>query len=64
MRKELTIFDGVGFASEDFSALVYIREQLIKSGEYEILDLITQQGDPRNLFSVLEIPNKDKENAA
>lgn len=63
-EKELTIFDGVGFASEDFSALVYIREQLIKSGEYEILDLITQQGDPRNLFSVLEIPHKDKENAA
>lgn len=63
-EKELTIFDGVGFASEDFSALVYIREQLIKSGEYEILDLITQQGDPRNLFSVLEIPHKDKESAA
>lgn len=63
-EKELTIFDGVGFASEDFSALVYIREQLIKSGEYEILDLITQQGDPRNLFSVLEIPHKDIESAA
>lgn len=50
---DITIFDGVGFASEDFSALVFIREQLIESGDYALLNLITQQHDPRNLFSVL-----------
>ncbi|MEM5511272.1 ornithine cyclodeaminase [Pseudoalteromonas sp. AS84] len=52
-QDELTIFDGVGFASEDFTALVFIRDQLIKSGEFTLLDLITQQADPRNLFAVL-----------
>lgn len=50
---EITIFDGVGFASEDFTALVFVREELIKSGDFALLNLITQQEDPRNLFSVL-----------
>lgn len=50
---ELTIFDGVGFASEDFTALVYIKDALVALDEFELLDLITQQADPRNLFSVL-----------
>ncbi|MGB1301485.1 MAG: ornithine cyclodeaminase, partial [Pseudoalteromonas tetraodonis] len=52
-NNELTIFDGVGFASEDFTALVYIKDALVAAGEFELLDLITQQADPRNLFSVL-----------
>lgn len=52
-EEQITIFDGVGFASEDFSVLAFIREQLLELSELETLDLITQQGDPRNLFSVL-----------
>ena len=51
--QQLIVFDGVGFASEDFSALVFIRDLLLQQPEYQILDLITQQADPRNLFSVI-----------
>ncbi|MGI5308931.1 ornithine cyclodeaminase [Rheinheimera sp. WS51] len=51
--QQLIVFDGVGFASEDFSALVFLRDLLLQHSEYQILDLITQQADPRNLFSVL-----------
>ncbi|MBQ4798761.1 ornithine cyclodeaminase [Pseudoalteromonas sp. MMG006] len=59
-QDELTIFDGVGFASEDFTALVFIKDELIASGEFELLDLITQQADPRNLFSVLNTEQSNK----
>tara|TARA_R110000737_G_scaffold67867_7_gene95948 strand:- start:7690 stop:8460 length:771 start_codon:yes stop_codon:yes gene_type:complete len=52
-KNERTIFDGVGFASEDFTVLMFIRDQLTKTGEFTLLDLITQQTDPCNLFSVL-----------
>ena len=63
-QDELTIFDGVGFASEDFTALVFIRDELIKTGEFALLDLITQQADPRNLFSVLSDQPLVKEHVA
>ena len=59
-NNELTIFDGVGFASEDFTALVYIKDALVAAGEFELLDLITQQADPRNLFSVLNSTQPSK----
>jgi len=59
-NNELTIFDGVGFASEDFTALVYIKDALVAAGEFELLDLITQQADPRNLFSVLNSTQTSK----
>ncbi|MGB1293454.1 MAG: ornithine cyclodeaminase, partial [Pseudoalteromonas sp.] len=57
---ELTIFDGVGFASEDFTALIYIKDALVVAGEFSLLDLITQQADPRNLFSVLNSAQTSK----
>ncbi|WNO61319.1 ornithine cyclodeaminase [Rheinheimera sp. MMS21-TC3] len=51
--QQLIVFDGVGFASEDFSALVFLRDLLVQQPEHLVLDLITQQADPRNLFSVV-----------
>ncbi|WP_105169948.1 ornithine cyclodeaminase [Pseudoalteromonas sp. T1lg23B] len=52
-EQQLTIFDGVGFALEDFSALSYVNELISKQASTR-LDLITQQDDPRDLFSVLQ----------
>lgn len=51
--QQLIIFDGVGFASEDFSALVFLRDLLLQQPEHQVLNLITQQTDPRNLFAVI-----------
>lgn len=51
---DLVVFDGVGFASEDFTALVFLRDLIKKQNAYELLDLIPQQTDPKNLFSILQ----------
>ena len=48
------MFDGVGFASEDFTALVFLRDLIREQEGYEILDLIPQQADPKNLYSVVK----------
>jgi ornithine cyclodeaminase len=50
---QITLFDGVGFAIEDFSALRYIREKLKDTGLYQNLDLIADPDDPRDLFGML-----------
>ena len=49
---QLIVFDGVGFASEDFTALVYLRD-LLKQQKTEHLALIAQPADPKNLFGLL-----------
>ncbi len=51
--RDITLFDSVGFAIEDFSALNYVREQALSHGIFEELDLIADLHDPRNLFGVL-----------
>ena len=56
---DLVVFDGVGFASEDFTALVFLRDLIREQGGYEILDLIPQQADPKNLYSVVKEHSKD-----
>lgn len=55
----LVVFDGVGFASEDFTALVYLRDLIKEKQRYELLDVITQQQDPKNLFSVVKGTQQD-----
>ncbi len=55
-NQEITLFDSVGFATEDFSALRYIRAQLddpSMSGMYENLDMIADPDDPRDLFGMV-----------
>ena len=47
-RDEITVFDSVGFAVEDFSALRYVAG-LLEAGEHE-MDLIPAAGDPKDLF--------------
>ncbi len=50
---QITLFDGVGFAIEDFSALRYVREKLDETGLYQNLDMIADPDDPRDLFGML-----------
>ncbi|MCP5381557.1 MAG: ornithine cyclodeaminase [Kordiimonadaceae bacterium] len=52
-QKQITLFDSVGFAIEDFSALRYIRDQLEKTGEYQNLDMVADPDDPRDLFGMI-----------
>lgn len=50
---QITLFDSVGFAIEDFSALRYVRDQLAATGLYEELDLLADPDEPRDLFGML-----------
>jgi ornithine cyclodeaminase len=50
---QITLFDSVGFAVEDFSALRYIHSALAQSGPHEALDLLADPDDPRDLFGML-----------
>ena len=52
-ERQITLFDGVGFAIEDFSALRYIRDQLPRTGHYDNLDLLADPDDPRDLYGML-----------
>ena len=51
--QQITLFDSVGFAIEDFSALRYVRQQLKETGLYEELDLLADPDEPRDLFGML-----------
>ena len=52
-EKQITLFDSVGFAIEDFSALRYIRDQLEATGQYQNLDMLADPDDPRDLFGMV-----------
>jgi ornithine cyclodeaminase len=52
---EVTIFDSVGFALEDFSALRYLHRQLrARSEAPRRIDLIPALDDPKNLFALVD----------
>ena len=51
---QITLFDSVGFAIEDFSALRYVREAIVGTGLYLDLDMIADPDDPRDLFGMVE----------
>ncbi|GFE64998.1 ornithine cyclodeaminase [Litoreibacter roseus] len=50
---QITLFDSVGFATEDFSALRYVRDQLEGQGCYQLLDMLADPDDPRDLFGMV-----------
>lgn len=50
---QITLFDSVGFATEDFSALCYVIERATEMGLVEELDLLADPDDPRDLFGML-----------
>ena len=51
--KQITLFDSVGFAIEDFSALRYVHDQIKGSDFYQPLDLLADPDDTRDLFGML-----------
>jgi ornithine cyclodeaminase len=51
---EITLFDGVGFAIEDFAALRYVHAQIKKAPFYVDLDMIADPDDPRDLFGMVQ----------
>ncbi len=50
---EITLFDSVGFAIEDFSALRYVRDQVLQTAIFERLDMLADPDDPRDLFGMI-----------
>ena len=52
--KQITLFDSVGFAIEDFSALRYVLGQIKGTGLFFELDLLADPDDPRDLFGMLQ----------
>ncbi|WP_349360369.1 ornithine cyclodeaminase [Stappia sp.] len=53
-ERQITLFDGVGFAIEDFSALRYVRAKVEERGLCDRLDMIADPDDPRDLFGMLQ----------
>ncbi len=51
--RQITLFDSVGFAIEDFSALRYVHSRLRESGLFQNLDMIADPDDPRDLFGMV-----------
>jgi ornithine cyclodeaminase len=47
---QITVFDSVGFAIEDFSALRYVRDSVDATDFYEDIDLVANPDDPKDLF--------------
>ncbi|MBZ8119515.1 ornithine cyclodeaminase [Roseovarius sp. LXJ103] len=52
-ERQITLFDSVGFAIEDFSALRYVRAVIKDTAFYHDLDLLADPDDPRDLFGML-----------
>ena len=50
---QITLFDSVGFAIEDFSALRYVREKIAEHQMFTELDLLADPDEPRDLYGML-----------
>jgi ornithine cyclodeaminase len=51
--KQITLFDGVGFAIEDFAALRYVHARVAGTSFVQNLDMIADPDDPRDLYGML-----------
>lgn len=51
--QQITLFDSVGFAIEDFSALCWLADEINGTGWFAELDLLADPDDPRDLFGML-----------
>lgn len=52
--RQITLFDSVGFAIEDFSALRFVHERITGTDFFEPLDMLADPDDPRDLFGMLD----------
>lgn len=55
---DITVFDSVGFALEDFSALRYMHHLAARFGKLQALDLIPELENPKNLYGCLSARGK------
>lgn len=51
---EVTVFDSVGFALEDFSALCFLRDTAKALGLGQPLSLVPAMADPKDLFGLID----------
>ncbi|MCA3637204.1 MAG: ornithine cyclodeaminase [Rhabdaerophilum sp.] len=51
--RQITLFDSVGFAIEDFSALCWLADEVGRTNLFAELDLLADPDDPRDLFGML-----------
>lgn len=56
---QVAIFDSVGFALEGFAALGYLRDKSEALGLGRPAGLITETGDPRDLFVALAVEPRE-----
>jgi len=52
--RQITLFDSVGFAIEDFSALRYVSSKLKGTDFFQQIDILADPDDPRDLFGMLQ----------
>ncbi|WP_146343757.1 ornithine cyclodeaminase [Falsiphaeobacter marinintestinus] len=52
--RQITLFDSVGFAIEDFSALRYVLKSIQGTEFFIQLDMLADPDDPRDLFGMLK----------
>ena len=50
---EVTVFDSVGFALEDYAAMAFMRDTAAELGIGDTIELVPQAADPKNLFGLL-----------
>ena len=53
---DITVFDSVGFAIEDFSALRYLRDDVAATPFITAIDLVAEPADPKDLFGFTMSP--------
>ncbi|MDN4474193.1 ornithine cyclodeaminase [Demequina zhanjiangensis] len=52
---QITVFDSVGFAVNDFSALRFLRDRVSGSPYATEIDLVAEPADPKDLFSLVTL---------
>ena len=54
---QLTIFDGVGFAIEDYSALRYVFDLVNQKGYFQEIEILANPENPKNLYGLTRTEN-------
>lgn len=62
-ERQITLFDGAGFAIEGFSALRWLRDKVTQPGFSHMLDLVADPDDPRDLYGMVQ-RERERMNAA
>jgi ornithine cyclodeaminase len=52
---QITLFDSVGFAIEDFTALRYLADRVAGTDYETQIDLVAEPEDPKDLFGMIDV---------